>query len=371
MQALIFFLIWHSTFCILVDIIRKQDRRMKFNADIVRKYLNRKFSLDDKIIVDEYFDNDQYSRELNGVLKEHWENSEQLRLSENKDLDPLLDKINHQILLTQQKNKGRIKSLWQLYSKVAAILLVPVLIFSIYDYRNSSEKHTNTSWVEVHSPHGARTQFSLPDGSTGWLNSGSVIRYPARFGSNRTVAINGEAYFEVVKNPDAPFIVETKQIKVKVLGTSFNVVSFNNDSITEVVVASGKVELTTEGKELNEVLLASDRLVLNRSKNRFSRSKVEIQNYTSWKDGKLIFLNDPLDEVIRKISRYYLVDFTVDEQVDRKQLFRAIMEDESLEEVLRYMKLTMNIDFAIQERKPGQGDRISKRKVIITNTINN
>ncbi len=347
--------------------MRKQNEIMRFSADIVRKYLSGKFSLNDKIVVDEFFENERYSSELNNVLKEYWEESSVQQVEANNNLELVLDKINHRILLNSESNTNKLRTLWQLYSRIAAILLLPLLIFSLYYYLNPVDKHTNSPWVEVHSPFGARIQFSLPDGSTGWLNSGSIIRFPAQFGSNRTVSLNGEAYFDVVKNPDSPFIIDAKPIKVKVLGTSFNVVSYDNDSISEVIVASGKVEVVAEGRNIREQLLPSERLVMNRVTNSLTKSTVNIQNFTSWKTGKLIFLNDDLNEVVRKISRFYNVDFEVKANVNRKQLFRAILEEENLEEVLRYMKLTMSIDYVIQERKQSQDSTITKRKVIITN----
>lgn len=341
---------------------------MGFKADIVRKYLNGKFSLNDKRIVDEFFENDHYSADLNDVLNEFWERTNTQRTESGKNIDGILDRINHQILLRSTENTNKLKILWKIYSRVAAVLLLPIVIFSVYNSLNKDVKNNSTHWVEIHSPYGARTQFSLPDGSTGWLNSGSRIKYPVRFKSERTVTLNGEAYFDVVKSPGSPFIVDANQVKVKVLGTSFNVVSYDRDSISEVVVASGKVEVSSAGQLLASKLLTSERLVLNRSKNHFSKSIVDIQNYTSWKTGKLIFLNDNLDEVVRKVSRFYNVDFEVKGNVNRTELFRAILEDESLEEVLRYMKLTMSIDYVIQERKQDQDSRILKRKVIISNS---
>lgn len=340
---------------------------MGFKADIVRKYLNGKFSLSDKRIVDEFFENDHYSAELNDVLSEFWERTNTHSTENGKNLDGILDRINHQILLRSTENTNTLKILWKLYSRVAAVLLLPILLFSVYNSFNNNAENNSEQWVEIHSPYGARTQFSLPDGSTGWLNSGSIIKYPVRFNSERTVTLNGEAYFDVVKNSGSPFIVDANQVKVKVLGTSFNVVSYDHDSISEVIVASGKVEVSSAGQLLASKLLPSERLVLNRSKNRFSKSTVDIQNYTSWKTGKLIFLNDNLDEVVRKVSRFYNVDFEVNGNVNRTELFRAILEEESLEEVLRYMKLTMSIDYAIVERKQDQDSQVSKRKVIITN----
>jgi transmembrane sensor len=342
---------------------------MGFKADIVRKYLNGKFSLNDKRIVDEFFENDQYSANLNDVLNEYWERTNTHSTENGKNLDGILDRINHQILLRSTENSNKLKILWKFYSRVAAVLLLPIVIFSVYNSLNEDVKNNSTQWVEIHSPYGARTHFSLPDGSTGWLNSGSRIKYSVQFNSERKVTLNGEAYFDVVKNPGSPFIVDANQVKVKVLGTSFNVVSYDQDSISEVIVASGKVEVSSAGQLLASKLLPSERLVLNRSKNRFSTSTVDIQNYTSWKNGKLIFLNDNLDEVVRKVSRFYNVDFEVKENVNRSELFRAILEEESLEEVLRYMKLTMSIDYAILERKQDQDSRILKRKVIISNSI--
>ena len=341
---------------------------MEFNADILKKYLNGKFSLNDKRIVDEFFENDHYSTELNDVLKEYWEITDTQSTESKMNLGGILDKINHQILLrsTSTQNKNKLKIIWQLYSRAAAVLLLPILLFSVYYSLNNDIKSISAQWVEIHSPYGARTQFSLPDGSTGWLNSGSIIKYPVRFDAERTVTLNGEAYFDVVKNPESPFIVEANQVKVKVLGTSFNVVSYDCDSISEVIVASGKVEVSSSGQLLVSKLLPSERLVLNRSKNCFSKSTVDIQNYTSWKTGKLIFMNDRLDEVIRKLSRFYNVDFDVEDNVDKNQLFRAILKDENLEEILRYMKLTMGVDYVIQERKIEEDNWISKRKVIIT-----
>ncbi len=344
---------------------------MRFNADIVRKYLNGKYSLNDKSAVDEFFENEQYSVELNNVLKEYWETTTEAPVEKNKNLDPVLDRINHQILLGTHKNSGKLKLLWQLYSSAAAILILPLLIFSLYYHQSSGIKNQTINWVEVHSPYGARTRFSLPDGSTGWLNSGSVISYPSQFGAIRTVSLKGEAYFDVVKNPDSPFVIDAKPVKIKVLGTSFNVVSYDNDSISEVIVASGKVEVEAENKKDKQMLAPSERLVINRLNNSVSKSTVDIQNYTSWKTGKLIFLNDNLNEVVRKVSRFYNVDFEVEPNVDRTELFRAILEEESLEEVLRYMKLTMSIDYVIHERKPDQDSRISKRKIIISNIIKN
>ena len=337
---------------------------MKFDAVILRKYLSGKFSLNDKIIVDDFFEESHYSPELDNALKEYWDETSSRPSDYPENLDSVLDKINHHILLNSHKT-SRIQMLWHLYSRVAAVLLFPALLFTLY-YLQSDNKISYSTWVEVHSPYGVRTQFSLPDGSTGWLNGGSIIKYPVQFGSIRNVTLNGEAYFDVAKNAKSPFVIDANKISIKVLGTSFNVVSYKNDSISEVIVAEGKVEVAANGYAFNEILLPSDRLVLNTVRNSYSKTKANVENYVSWKSGRLIFINERLDEVVRKLSRFYNVDFDIKADVNKNQLFRAILEEESLDEILRYMKITMDIDYSIQERKIAMDDRVSKRKIIIT-----
>lgn len=342
---------------------------MGIQKDIVKKYLNGNFSLNEKVELDEYLTDQEHHSEITEVLSDHWNELETAELNGTRNLNPLLDKINHQILLHSAKT-STIKMMLQVYAKVAAVLLIPVIIFSIFFYQDKINS-LSTAWVEVHSPYGARTQFSLPDGTTGWLNSGSVIKYPSTFSAERNVELNGEAFFDVVKNPQSPFLIVTKSIEIRVLGTSFNVVSYDADSLAEVVVTSGKVEVTASDNRLKQYLLPNERLVFNNQLNRAFKSIVDVQNYTSWKSGKLIFLNDNLDEVVRKLSRFYNVNFNVQDDVNRSQLFRAIMEQESLGEVLRYMKLTMNIDYTVQERKSDHQGNISRREVIITKSTKN
>ncbi len=346
---------------------------MEFNGEIIEKYLKGRFSLQDKSIVDEYFKDVQYTYALNKILKGYWDGAfvgnNKCYKGDNNNLGHVLDKINHDILLQSTPRISKLKKIWQYYSKIAALIFLPVIIFSICHYFNHHSNGLTSSWVEVHSPYGARTQFSLPDGSVGWLNSGSILKYPAQFNSSRNVSLKGEAYFKVAKNTHSPFIVNAKEVEVKVLGTEFNVVAYDNDSITEVVVASGKVEVTAKSGKLKKELLPTERFVLNSPNKKCHKTTVDVQNFISWKDGKLVFANDNLIEVARKVSRYYDVDFDINKNVDTGQLFRAVLEGESLEELMRYMKMTMPIDFTIKEREQNQDGTLSKRKVTINNAM--
>ena len=344
---------------------------MVFNSKIFNKYLGGRFSLNEKKIVDDYFENNEYAEKLDHSLADEWEKVFVSDSEIHPNLDPVLNKIGHQIFLETSANKTKLRKLLTLYSRVAAVLLLPILFVSVYSYLNNFSGEMNSSWVEIHSPYGARTKFMLPDGSKGWLNGGSAIRFHAQFDESRKVKLDGEAYFDVVKNPHLPFIVDAHGMNIRVLGTAFNVVSYDNDSITEVVVARGKVQVTGHHFDFDQKLLPNQRIVMNRLTKQFANSTVDAKSYTSWKNGKLVFQNEDLSAVIRKLSRFYNVDFEVNQNVDKSQRFRAIVEDESLPEILRYMTLTMSIGYQVHERVQNSDGTISKRKVIITNSIKN
>ncbi len=336
---------------------------MILKKEILIKYLRGYFSLNEKAVVDEYFTGKRYDKELTEVLKEHWDELNSGNVADRKDLSPVLDRIGHELSLRPARRISTLKLVLQWYAKAAAILLFPVLAATFFWSRTDNP---SDAWIEIHSPFGAQTRFTLPDGSSGWLNSGSVIKYPLEFRSERTVKLNGEAYFDVMKNPASPFTVHTGSVDVKVTGTSFNVVSYDTDSLSEIVVTSGKIEVLFGKGKAGLSLLPDERLVYHKQTGNLVKSLVDVQGFTSWKTGRLIFLNDNLDEAVRKIARFYHAKIRVDPEVDRNQSFRAIVEKESLEEVLRYMKLTMNLDYAIQEQKSGSGGVIEGKKIVIT-----
>ncbi|MDD4192252.1 MAG: FecR domain-containing protein [Mangrovibacterium sp.] len=341
---------------------------MKLRKEILIKYLRGYFSLNEKAVVDEYFASERFDTELTEVLREHWDELNTGKAADRKDLSPVLDKISHELSLRRVRRMTTLKLVWRWYAKAAAILLVPVLIATFYRSRTDNP---SDAWIEIHSPYGAQTRFTLPDGSSGWLNSGSVIKYPLGFCSERTVRLDGEAYFDVMKNPGSPFTVHTGSVDVNVTGTSFNVVSYDTDSLSEIVVTSGKIEVLFGKGKAALSLLPDERLVYHRQTGNLVKSVVDVQGFTSWKTGKLIFLNDNLDEAVRKIARFYHAKIRVDPEVDRNQSFRAIVEKESVEEVLRYMKLTMNLDYAVHEQKSGSGGVIEGKKIVITSPIEN
>ncbi|MEI7830496.1 MAG: FecR domain-containing protein, partial [Prolixibacteraceae bacterium] len=221
-------------------------------------------------------------------------------------------------------------------------------------------------WVEIVAPAWTRIQFSLPDGTKGWLNSNSKLRYNGDFYEHRQVTLNGEAFFDVYKDSKRPFVLNTNDIAIKVLGTRFNIASYENEKNVEVVLEEGKIELKEKGTDKSFTMKPNDLIVYDKAHNDYSLEIVQPQKYLSWTEGKLTFRNDPLDVVARRLERWYNIDVEINGNVSQNHRLRATFIDEDLEEVLNLLKRSLPIDFRIVHRCLQADDTYAKRKVIIT-----
>ena len=168
------------------------------------------------------------------------------------------------------------------------------------------------------------------------------------------------------KDKKRPFIVNTPEINVKVLGTRFNIASYNNENNVEVVLEEGK--LVFNDKEINKsyTMKPNDLVVYDKTSGNFSTKVVQPQKYLSWTEGKLEFRNDPLDVIARRLERWYDIDVELNGKISYDQRLRATFIDESLEEVLYLMKRTLHIDYRIENPDLKPDDTYAKKKVIIT-----
>lgn len=193
----------------------------------------------------------------------------------------------------------------------------------------------------ITTPNGARTQFQLPDGSTVWLNSGSKLSYPSKFAKNRHITLEGEAFFDVQKG--RPFIVSTSYGDVQVKGTSFNVKAFDNEPF-ETTLVTGLVQIK-ENKTGEEILLQPGFQAKDNG-NKLIITEIEPSLFTSWKDGKLIFRNDYLPAVAKKLERWYNVNIKLDDDPRLAEInFSGTIEMESFTEVMELLKTTASINY--------------------------
>jgi len=227
------------------------------------------------------------------------------------------------------------------WPRIAAILIVPLLLFSGYLYFNYGTDDT-TPTETIKTPFGARTSLILPDGSAIWLNSGSEISYRHHFGSVREVRLKGEMYLEVKKNKK-PFIVKTNYGNIVVHGTTFNVNAYDNELFRTTLI-EGSVSVTDlSGREVAKLEPGFQFTLKN---DHPSVKKVPAELYTSWKDGKLIFRREPFEEVARRLERWFNVTIKLKGESIKDLWYTGTIEMESFKEVLELIKNTTPIEYS-------------------------
>jgi len=241
-------------------------------------------------------------------------------------------------------------------------------LFSFLAYFYFQDKHplAPVSYAEIQCPMGVRTKFQLPDGSTGFLNSGSRLKYPVQFIGERKVELSGEAFFDVVHNAEIPFHVNTRNLDIKVMGTTFNVIANEDESTEEIVLQTGSVDVSSkEGKQL-AVLAQNEQLTMDTEKKTFTKNAVEASQYTSWKDGKLVFRNENMQKVARRLSRWYNAEVIINDRQLDVYTFHATFIDEPLDEVLKLLAFTTPISYSEEKRVSNLEGVFQKRKIVLS-----
>ena len=201
---------------------------------------------------------------------------------------------------------------------------------------------TSSAINKVIIPYGKRSEIMLADGTHIWLNSGSQLSYPTEFKSNsREVYLSGEAFFDIKPNPEKPFYVITRDIRIKVLGTSFNVSSYEEDNTSQTVLVKGKVSAGKNQLFSKTVeLMPGERMVYNKKNRDLTKDKVDTKFYASWISGYLIFENEPITEIYKKLERYYNKNIQAEEGLEKISFSGKLDLKDKLEDVLE------NISFA-------------------------
>lgn len=235
---------------------------------------------------------------------------------------------------------------WQ---RVAAILIIPIFMMMCYLFFQQSTRSSRIAMQEINSPYGMNSKVYLPDGSTVWLNSGSKLKYPVEFTeTSRKVYLSGEAFFKVHSDKKHPFIVSTAKLDVKATGTQFNVEAYLTDTITAVTLMKGKVTVNMNDNQQAQ-LLPNERLVLNLISRTYSVTQTD-DHWGMWKDGILAFRDETLGNVFKRIGRTYNVDIKVKDPAVARQKYRATFEGESLDEILRLLKISAPIKYKRVDR---------------------
>ncbi|MGB7394769.1 MAG: FecR domain-containing protein [Pricia sp.] len=216
-----------------------------------------------------------------------------------------------------------------------------------------------TSYNTIVVPFGKKSQLTLSDGSKVWVNSGSKLTYPTVFTSGkREVVLEGEAIFEVAHNADRPFHVLAGDNDIKVLGTVFNISGYPEDGFVETALQSGSVEITYTDRgrffntEQSTKIVPGTVAVYNKKEQKINTKKTDIAPYFSWRNGRFIFRKNDLRHIMKKISRHYGVDITIEDSVLAQQTFSGNLDiNNDLDTVMEIMKRTSKFEFEKKDNR--------------------
>jgi ferric-dicitrate binding protein FerR (iron transport regulator) len=337
-----------------------------FDSEKINRYFEGEYSDKDASYVDEVFCDKNKEKELKHLLLRQFYELLPEEEMDKKNLDHILYRIHYDINTRSSARKSwSFDNILKWTLRIAGILILPLVIYiGIQTYKETWLK--KEAWVEIKAPAWTRAQFSLPDGTTGWLNSNSSVKYNGNFNADRQVTLKGEVFFDVFKDIKRPFKVNTNEVIVTALGTRFNIASYENEKNVEVVLDEGK--LIFNDKEMNKsyTMNPNDLVIYDKTLKDYSTEIVQPHKYLSWTEGKLVFRNDPLDVIARRLERWYNIDVEVNASLTDDLRLRATFSDESLEEVLNLLKRSLPIDYRIENGDLKPDETYAKKKVIIT-----
>jgi len=241
---------------------------------------------------------------------------------------------------TKGKAGKRIKKAAFELLKIAAAFIAFIAVSQLYTNKQDEDTDNTAKYQTIFIPAGQRAELTLPDSTKVWLNAKTKLIYPVRFGEGeRMVTLDGEAYFDVRRNEKQPFIVKTKAMDVKVLGTEFNIRAYSELNTSEIALLKGAVDI----KESNSnspyhTLNINENAVLNDGK--LDISTIKDFDHFMWKEGLLCFKGEPVEFIISKLELYF--DIKID--VKKKELLKykytgKFRTADGVEQVLKVLQL--------------------------------
>lgn len=260
--------------------------------------------------------------------------------------------VENAYLKIQNKISGknrRLNSTLQVVFKYAAIIVFLISLTTIY-YLNkqqfrADDPSNELSYTTFITENGQRSKVVLPDSSIVWLNSGTTLSYPSNFSEqNRKVSLKGQAFFQVYHKENDPFSVQANGLIVEVLGTEFDVYAYPENDEIAVVLESGKVELAHKDFEsFNYTMKPGEKATYNIANKALTINHADAAIYSSWKDGKLIFRNESMKNVVEKLRRWYNIDIEVADDEVYNSIFSGTIQNESYEEISRYLEIVCDV----------------------------
>ena len=320
------------------------------------------------------------------IMRNMWKKEQQIAGDKAKSFDKHLQRLSSHLSQPVMQYETESEAAEELTPKPHSIYrwLLPavgvaaavIIYFLVLIPRNESQALADkpSPGNTVATKPGSKSQITLPDGTQVWINADSKITYDQQFpGKYREVYLTGEAYFDVVRDTTRPFIIHTRSIDVRVLGTSFNVRSYPNEKTTETALIHGAVEVTLHNNPAQKIILKpNEKLVVNNEdsitvpenkkaaiaeptltlgKIRYNKNDSSSSVETMWVSNKLAFENETFEKMAIEMERWYNVSFHIKNEQMKKLHFSAVFENKSLAEVLEALSYSRQFHYELKDGK--------------------
>lgn len=350
------------------------EKNINIDTDIILKYLDKNASPDEIQHLREWISLSKENAEHFQEIRNIWEVAGSELVHEDINTHKALEKVRSRIAtstitkaetdkIKMNPAKKKVRAITY-FQRIAAILILPVLIaLTVYVWKGNQQKSLVT-YNEVTAPYGMVSTLTLPDGSKVWLNAGSSLKYPTVFAEKtREVEMNGEAYFEVHADKKHPFTVNTGILKITATGTAFNVSSFARSKEETITLVSGKVSVAHNKTVMQ--LSPGQQLNYEKGTSEMRITDIDPFQYVSWKDGILTFRDDPLESVLKKLEQIYHVRFVVQDTSINQYTYRATFKEETLNDILNYLEISIPITFQKVESENEKNDSTSVTTIAV------
>jgi transmembrane sensor len=363
-------------------------KNANISEGLIIKYFEGKATKKDTMLLSDWLDQDKSNRQFFAVLKKIYMEVEANAVGDDTNAGKAYERFLYQIRkYEKQKTEDRKKKNASLRSVILRYAAIFLLIFSVgiasYFLGHNIIPGSDRNYCEINVPYGSRSMVILPDSSKIWLNAGSKIRYNKGFDlSCREVFLEGEAYFEIKKARHS-FVVYTSHLDIRVMGTAFNVKSYPDEDNIETTLVEGNIRIDSKKSVKPVYLKPREKLTYHKPDARTEVSYVKKENeegqsvysdlaeappvskpareinikrnvnteeYTSWKDGTLIFNKESLESLARKLERKYDITFSFEDEKLKSYSYSGTLRDFPLEQVLRALELTSPVKYSINEK---------------------
>ena len=318
----------------------------KIQISIIRLFTGEA-TPDEKKVIREWLNQSPENKKLFNQLKGIWLVSGTKTNADDYNIESAIQLFREKVQNENQKST-RVITFHNLIKYAAVFILVLLIPISYYTGKRNIPGNTFST---VSCALGDKSLIYLPDSSKVWLNSGSIIKFNNNFKKgDREVFLEGEAYFSVRKDKNNPFVVNSGEINVEVLGTEFNLKAYPDENKISTTLITGSVRITSPNN--SSVIKPGQKMVYNNKTKKMVLFKLtDTSPETEWKDGRLVFRNESLEDLQLKLERWFDVDIVLADETVKNRRYTGVLERESILEVMSYFSRAHSVSYKIEGNK--------------------